>query len=256
MSNLILPNSKIENVEMVIFDKDGTLIDVHYYWCSMIGFRSEFIVNSLHVKNKQSIYDELSSNMGIDLESKKMKPEGPVGIKPRTFIIDVVFEIIKKYDKSYKKVKVEEIFSKVDEYSKTKFNEIIKVLPDVIRVLKELKDANIKISVATTDLTKRAVLAIKALELEKYFDEIVGADLVKNAKPSPELVEYILKKNKLLKDNVVIIGDSMSDLSMAENAKCEFIGVKSGLCTKKFIDKSKNVINDLSQLQIENEVLN
>ncbi len=251
MSDLILPYSKIDNVKMVIFDKDGTLIDIHHYWCSMIELRSEIIVNSLNMKNKQVVYNELLDNMGIDLELKRIKPEGPVGIKSRDFIVDVVFNIIQKYDKSYEKWMVIDFFKQADDYSKTKFDRIVKVLPGVKRVLKDLKTANIKIAIATTDLTQRAVLAMKTIRLESYFDEIVGADLVKNPKPNHDLIEFILRKSKLLKDDVVIIGDSMADLKMSENAECEFIGVKSGLYTKKFIDKSKNIINDLSQLKIK-----
>ena len=78
MSSLILPDSKIDNIKMVIFDKDGTLIDVHHYWCSMIEFRADFFVNSVNISDKQKLHDDLVKAMGINLKTKKMKPEGPV----------------------------------------------------------------------------------------------------------------------------------------------------------------------------------
>jgi len=31
----------IKDPELIIFDKDGTLIDIHFYWTSMIQNRSE-----------------------------------------------------------------------------------------------------------------------------------------------------------------------------------------------------------------------
>ena len=251
MSRLILPSSQIDDVKMVVFDKDGTLIDIHHYWCSMIEFRADFFIDSLNIQDKQKLYDELVDNMGIDLKTKKMKPEGPVGIKPRNFIVEVALETIQKYHKSYTKEMVENIFKKVDEFSKVKLDFIVKALPDVKRVLDNLSNANIKISIATTDLSKRAILAMKSLNIDNYFTDIVGADLVDNAKPSSDLVEYILDKNNLSKEDVVVIGDSMADLGMAKNVQCKFIGVKSGLYTDKFVNQCKYLIDDLTQLRVE-----
>ena len=251
MSSLVLPDSQIDNIKMIIFDKDGTLIDVHHYWCSMIEFRADFFINSLEIVDKEKLYDELVDNMGINLKTKKMKPEGPVGIKPRSFIVDVALKTIYKYDNTYTKSMVEEIFIKVDEYSKTKLKTIVKALPDVQRLLEDLKNANVKITIATTDLSQRAVLAMKSLNLDKYFVDIAGADLVDNAKPSPDLVEYILDKANLSKENVIVVGDSMADLGMARNVKCKFIGVKSGLYTDKFINQCEYLIDDLTQLRVK-----
>ncbi len=251
MSSLILPNSQIDSIEMVVFDKDGTLIDVHHYWCYMIEFRADFFISSVDLLEKEKLYNDLIENMGINLKTKKMKPEGPVGIKPRGFIIDVALSTMKKYDNTYTKEMVEEIFIKVDEYSKTKLDVIVKALPDVKRLLEDLKNANVRITIATTDLSQRAVLAMKSLHLDKYFVDIVGADLVENAKPSSDLIEYILNKSKLSRDDIVVVGDSMADLGMAKNAQCRFLGVKSGLYTDEFITRSENLVDDFTQLGVE-----
>ena len=251
MSSLVLPNIQLDNVKMVIFDKDGTLIDVHHYWCSMIEFRADFFIDSVDILEKEKLYNELVENMGINLKTKKMKPEGPVGIKPRGFIVKVALETMKKYDASYTQERVENIFLQVDEYSKTKLPLIVKALPDVERLLQDLVKANVKIAIATTDLSTRASLAMDSLNLKKYFIEIAGADLVKNAKPSPDLVNYILKKSDLLKEEIVVIGDSMADLGMAKNALCRFLGVKSGLYTNEFINQSESIINDFKELKVK-----
>lgn len=253
MSNLILPNGKIDNIKMVIFDKDGTLIDIHHYWCSMIELRAEFFVNSLKNKdiNNDELYHELVDKMGIDAHTKKMKPQGPVGIKPRNFIIDVAYETISKYSNSYTKEKVIKLFEDVDEYSKTKLKDIVKPLVGVIDILNNLKRNNILISIATTDLSTRALLAMEILGLKDYFIEIVGADLVKNAKPSPDLVEYIIKKHNLDISDIVVIGDSMADLNMAKNANSKFLAVKTGLYTNNFIEQSENIIDNLTQVKVE-----
>lgn len=251
MSKIILPNAEISNVKMIIFDKDGTLIDIHHYWCSMIKFRAEFLVNSILDIDKKALYEDLISSMGIDSKTKRMKPEGPVGIKPRSFIVDVAHKTILKYRRDINKDKVIKIFAEVDEYSKTKLKDIVKPLAGVLELLHNLKQGGILASVATTDLTHRAVLSMKVLALEDYFIDIIGVDLVRNAKPSADLVNYIVDKNRLAYDEIVIIGDSMVDLSMAKNAKCKFIGVKTGLYTSEFLDSAEYLINDLCELKVK-----
>ena len=253
MSKLILPSTTLDDIKMVIFDKDGTLIDVHHYWCSMIEFRAKFFIDSLRDEDidKNALYNDLVDSMGIDLVLKKMKPEGPVGIKPRTFIIDVANNVLAKYTSSYTKEKVADEFNKVDEYSKSKLKEIVKPLVGVKELLKNLKNANILSSIATTDLSTRATLAMHDLELEEFFCDIAGADLVKNAKPSSDLVEYLINRHNLSVADVVVVGDSMADLNMAKNAKCKFIGVKSGLFTEEFINNSENVIDNLLEVEVK-----
>jgi len=252
MSSLILPNGKIENIKMVIFDKDGTLIDIHHYWCSMIEFRAKFFIKSLEHKNinRLSLYNELVDSMGIDLDTKKMKSKGPVGIKSRDFIIDVAYNTINKYINNYSRDRVVEIFKEVDEYSKSKLKDIVKPLNGVKEILNELRSNNILISIATTDLSTRAILAMENLNLKEYFIEIVGADLVNRAKPNPDLIEYIIDRHNIKASNILMIGDSMVDLEMANNAKCNFLAVKTGLYTQEFIEQSKNLIDDLTQIKV------
>jgi len=244
------------DIEMVVFDKDGTLIDIHHYWSSMIKFRADFIIESLHTKIKEdhklNFYKTLIDVMGVDLNNLfKIKSTGPVGIMPREYIVGVVLKVIKSYDSKYTKEMVEDIFFKVDQFSKTKIKDIVKLLPGVEKILKSLSSVGVRASIATTDLTDRAKVALETVNIAKYFDYIVGADLVRKAKPSPDLIEYISEHSNISVGNMLLIGDSVADLIMARNADCHFIGVKTGLYSQDFVDQSKIIVNDLMSVGVE-----
>lgn len=253
MSNLKISDLSLDNVKIVIFDKDGTLIDIHHYWCSMIKFRADFFIQELTLSSekKERLYVELVENMGINLATNKMKPEGPVGIKPRNFIIDVAHSTVKKYDEHFTREMVSSLFDRVDEYSKTKLGEIVELLDGAVELLASLKKADVLIAIATTDLSTRAALAMQSLGIDTYFDTIAGADLVPNAKPNADLVNYILEKHHLDSKASVVIGDAMADLSMAKNANSRFIGVKTGLYTDEFVKNSEVLIESLHEIRVE-----
>lgn len=235
--------------KLVIFDKDGTLIDVHYYWCGMIRLRADMLSKKyIEPAQQQKVANELMSEMGIDLTTQKIKPAGPVGIKPREFIINVAYQVVKKYCSSIAIEQVSSIFKIIDEHSKQHLDGLVKPLIGAEKLLSRLKKNNYKVTIATTDLTSRAKLAMQSIGFLKYFDYIAGADAVENAKPHPDLVHYLCNKTNINKNNAIVIGDSIADFDMAMTAGVEFIGVKTGLHCPEFLQKSKKIVDNLTYM--------
>ena len=234
------------NVDLVIFDKDGTLIDIDYYWGGMVRLRAEMLSKKyIKTHDQKKVANELMSNMGIDLNTGKIKPTGPVGINPREIIIDTAYQTMRKYYGAITIEQVSLVFQEIDIYSQAHLDKLVKPLSGVEKLLVRLKKQQIKIAIATTDLTSRAKLAMDSIGLSHYFDAIAGSDLVDRAKPSPDLVDYLCKKLSSDKDRTLVIGDSIVDLKMAKLANVSFIGVKTGLHSPEFLDNSEILVDDL-----------
>src|SRR5262245_48832909 len=75
----------IDGVSLVTFDKDGTLIDLYYYWSHMVAYRAEQICALFDLKSA-SHKRPLMEAMGIDVRAKRIKKDGPVGLHPRTVV--------------------------------------------------------------------------------------------------------------------------------------------------------------------------
>jgi phosphoglycolate phosphatase len=251
MSDLLINNKlALLDVEAIIFDKDGTLIDVHHYWSSMLEIRAGFIVDKYNLNDKVKF--ELMDAMGVDIKSGKIKTDGPVGIKPRSFIVSVAVEVLNSNNISISNADIESIFLEVDRKTSDNILPLLKLLPDVGRLLENLKQCGVTIMLATTDMTSRARLAMKALSIEHFFSEIIGGDAVEFSKPSPDLALNIIERSKVNQDKTVVIGDHPVDIEMGLNAGITTnIGVLTGLSNQAvFDDFVCTVVKDLKAIEV------
>jgi phosphoglycolate phosphatase len=244
------------NPEMILFDKDGTLIDVHHYWIGMLKLRSELIVNMWfrNHSDKNSIKRDLIESMGGDVLSGKIKVTGPVGIKSRKFLVRVASSVVRSKGISINNSEIEAIFLEVDRVSSEDMKSLVKPLPGVLELLRDLKNVGIAMAIVSTDITSRARLAMESLGIIHFFTEIIGGNEVKNSKPFPDLALQISKKTGVNVDKMMVIGDNPVDIQMGLSANISLnIAVLTGLSDENsFNDLSCMIIKDLESIEVEN----
>ena len=85
---------KIEDIDFVIFDKDGTFIDIHKYWGRVVELRANAIIRYFNLS--QNFYKPLCDVMGYDINSKKLPPDSPVGLYARGKVQEILLYFLIK----------------------------------------------------------------------------------------------------------------------------------------------------------------
>ena len=250
MADIKVGREIIKDVQLAVFDKDGTLIDVHTYWVNMIKFRAELVVNKLGLGEKEKL--GLMDRMGVDTDLWKIKPEGPVGLKKREIVLEAGVEYLQTLGISDQTLLFEKVFQQVDENSSEHFDEIIKPLDGMYELFEGLKKHSCLIAIATTDRTERAWLAMRHVGIEDSIDFIAGTDCVKESKPATDMVDLITNRLGIPKESSVMVGDAVFDVQMGVNAQFRAsIGVASGLTDpERLLEITPFVVSGIAELSL------
>lgn len=251
MVSLKIGNTHLNGINLVIFDKDGTLIDLNQYWVKITRLRAEEIAK-MFALNEESILT-LVSVMGVDIKAGQIKACGPVGKKKREVVMKSAEDYLASlgYDNPHNSCVT--AFEDVDIKSISMFDELIHPLPGTERVIKDLHKNGCKIAIATSDRTERAKLAMEHLNLIHFIDLIVGADRITAPKPDPETITYILNKLEGNPKNTVVIGDTEVDMELGIRSGVKAcIGVHSGSVPKEsLMQKTPYVIKNVGLIEVD-----
>ncbi len=113
--------------------------------------------------------------------------------------------------------------------------EICPLFPDLMFLLNSLKDAGIKISIASSKRRPLIEVVLDHHKLASYFEVVVGATDITHHKPHPESVHHTIKLLGVQHSDTVVIGDSIYDLDMARNAGVDAIGVTTGIHSREIL---------------------
>ena len=102
---------EIENIDTVLFDKDGTFVDLHFFWGKITELRALEIIKR---KNLDDLYlEQLCSFLGYDLKNAIMLSDGITALYSRVKIIEIFQKNLEEINVFISKKELEEIFDYV-----------------------------------------------------------------------------------------------------------------------------------------------
>ena len=109
----------------------------------------------------------------------------------------------------------------------------ISLLPGALALLQNLKTKGKILAVASNRPKETAVLLIKILGLEDYFDRVLTGEEVREPKPAPDILMALLEYFKVSKEEAVYVGDMDIDAQTGAAAGVKTIIVVTGSSTRE-----------------------
>jgi len=238
MGRIIVGNKTVE-CELVIFDKNGTLVSQHLLLLELARARQ----NSVKKFSRKKIAELWERIVGVDLKRNKIDHGGPLAIAPRReeVLIAATAFYLSGYSWSEAKQLARKAYDEADYCMQPPYGSVL--FEGVEKTLKQLKEHGLRLAIASNDTHNRTVESFKALRIDLLFDVIVGSDDVLNGKPSPDMIIEILERTGCKPDEAVMVGDSVSDMQMGRNAKVKVcVGVLTGFTPREKLEQLGDIV--------------
>ncbi len=172
----------------ILFDLDGVLVDSFKAWLAALN-------DALKIFNHKEISKDefIDKYWGHDL-----------------------FDNLEKMNLTY------EVGEACNNFYKNHI-EKIKIYPDTKDIL--LKFKIYRKGVITNTPKDSALKVLKQFDIYRYFELVLTSDDVKISKPNPDIVIKSCKMLNLKPSEVILIGDTRSDVEAGKAAGCKVIGV-------------------------------
>jgi 2-hydroxy-3-keto-5-methylthiopentenyl-1-phosphate phosphatase len=178
-----------KEIRGVIFDLDGTLVD------SLEAIRTSFLHTidtlDLDVDVEKSFGEMMNWPLSVGMEK----------IFPGVDLNEAVNVFRTKYHAIYK--------------------DMTPVKPGIHEVLSYLAGSGVKLTVATNKLGTYARDLMEHLDINGYFEAVIGVGDVTNPKPAPDMVDAAIEKMGTTKADTILVGDSQVDIETARNSNID-----------------------------------
>lgn len=253
MINLQINESIYEDIDLIIFDKDGTLFQLYPYCSKMVFERTNAICNALQNHDK-ILEDWLILTMGVDLKNHRIFPEGPIGVYSKYYAQDMLFEKMNAKGYNISREMLKTAFETADDnINKIEYlKEALVPVPGMIDFIEDI-GSKCNCAIYSNDMTRRLNDTLELFSIDKYFDCILGSDMVEKHKPDPMGVLKIMDELGIEPEKTAFVGDSVLDIECGKRARCKYlISVISDISDLKFLKSNSNVlIKDFTKLKIK-----
>lgn len=193
--------------KLMIFDMDGTILDTLEDLTDSLNY-----VLKAHAFPERTL-EEVRSFVGNGI--RKLVERGlPAGTSP-----DIAEKVYQDFMAYYQ----EHCADKTKPYD------------GVIELIQKLREDGRKTAVVSNKADDAVQILCKQY-FDRLFDAAVGVKPTSQRKPSPDMVDEILKKLNIDRSEAVYIGDSEVDLATAKNAGMDCICVAWGFRGRKFLE--------------------
>jgi phosphoglycolate phosphatase-like HAD superfamily hydrolase len=236
---------RLDGIDLVIFDKDGTIIEFGSMWSGWAVALAE----ALRAATGRSIETPLFAMLGYDADSGVVLPGGGLAATPMARLREHTRDVL--VDAGLTRPDAERALEVA--WHAPDPIALARPLGDLRGLFGWLRDGGRLVAVATSDDRDPTERTLAALDLTDIIDATVCADDGVAVKPAPDMVLHLCAVIGVPPERTAVVGDSPADLRMARAAGAGLtIGVLTGVGARADLEPLADaVIASVERLRVD-----
>lgn len=122
--------------------------------------------------------------------------------------------------------------------------------PGVLEILQKFNQAHKKMALATNKAERITYKTLQSLDIQKYFQLVIGPESITHRKPHPESIQRILEQLGTAPRKAVMIGDTAADILAGKAAGTLTCGVVYGFGSLEELQETDPdiILDEIGQL--------
>ena len=234
---------RLDGIDLVIFDKDGTIIEFGSMWSGWAVKLAE----TLHAETALPIEAPLFAMLGYDTATGTVLPGGGLAATPMARLRERTRDVLvaEGLDEAGAERALHAAWHAPDPVA------LARPIGDLPGLFGWLHDGGRRVAVATTDDRDPTERTLASLGLTGLIDATVCADDGVPAKPAPDMVLRLCATLGVAPARTAVVGDSPADMRMARDSGARLtIGVLTGVGGRDDLEPlADTVIASVEQLR-------
>jgi len=228
-------HSALDGIDLVVFDKDGTLISFEAMWS---GWARQ-LGSRLAMATRRPVAGDVFATIGYDPTTDRVLPGGPLALATMAEIEELVAAVLRRWCPNVAAARriLAEAWFEPDPVERAV------PLADLPALFGALRDSERSIAIATTDDRRPTQTTLAALGVSGAVAAIVCGDDPGPAKPDPSVLLGVAALVGVAIGRTAMVGDTPADLAMARGARAgRVIGVASGVASADELERLADVV--------------
>lgn len=232
----LIPPLAAINPALIIFDKDGTLINFEAMWAAW----AVDLANKLEAVTGRSMAERLYQALDFYADTGQIMPHGALSVTPmkglRALAVQVLIGEV-GLPPAAAEAAVAKVWQTPDPVATAH------PLADLLGLFTTLQAHSLKIAVATSDDREPTLATLAKLGLASFVAAVVCGDDGIPIKPQPDMVVSLCRQLEVPPGRSIMVGDNVADLNMGRTAGAGLmVGVLSGVSSAEILAPHADIL--------------
>jgi phosphoglycolate phosphatase-like HAD superfamily hydrolase len=222
---LLAAGALLRDIDLVLFDKDGTLLDFHRLWAPRTARAVEALAAAA---GRPDLAAPLGRTIGLDETGARIRPETPMAVASIAANTLVAATVLHQGGLAWHAAETLARTHFAPPLTRPPGPDELAPVGDVLGLLRRLTAAGVKLGIVTTDDRAGSEATVARLGWAPYLVGLSCGDDPWPAKPDARALTVLCERAGVAAVRTLMVGDSLGDMAAARAAGCAALAVLSG----------------------------